>query len=76
MNSLPRLPPVAPIALWRSVLEAALAFLPMVLLAMVLWASVWLVRNAPQALQTPIAALPSHEPDYFAREKKQKRGEE
>ena len=68
MNSLPRLPPVVPIAVWRSTLEGALAFVPMVLLVMVLWASVWLVRNAPQALQTPIAALPSHEPDYFARD--------
>lgn len=33
---------------------------------MLLWASVWLLRNAPQAIPTQIAAPPSHEPDYFA----------
>lgn len=68
MNSLPRLPSAPPSSVWRSTVEAALAFVPMALLAMVLWASVWLVRNAPQALQAPAAAMLSHEPDYFARD--------
>jgi len=68
MNRLPRLPSPAPASVWRSSLETVAAFVPMVLLAMLLWASVWLLRNAPQALQSPAVALPSHEPDYFARD--------
>jgi lipopolysaccharide export system protein LptC len=38
----------------------------MFLLAILLWGSVWLVRNAPKAQQGTIFAEPSHEPDYFA----------
>ena len=38
----------------------------MVLLAILLWASVWLVRNAPKAVQGAVIAETSHEPDYFA----------
>jgi hypothetical protein len=38
----------------------------MVLLAILLWGSVWLVRNAPKAVSGPVVAETSHEPDYFA----------
>jgi len=66
MNSLPRLP--APVSMlgWRNRLETLVAFLPMVLLAILLWGSVWLVRNAPKAVSGPVVAKTSHEPDYFA----------
>jgi len=43
-----------------------LAFLPMILLAILLWGSVWLVRNAPKAVSGAVVAKTSHEPDYFA----------
>jgi lipopolysaccharide export system protein LptC len=68
MNSLPRLPSHVPISGWRKRLETLLALLPMVLLAMLLWGSVWLVRNAPKALSVAVSAKASHEPDYFARD--------
>jgi lipopolysaccharide export system protein LptC len=38
----------------------------MVLLAILLWGSVWLVRNAPKAVSGAVMAETSHEPDYFA----------
>ncbi len=38
----------------------------MVLLAILLWASVWLVRNAPKAIPGAVVAEASHEPDYYA----------
>ena len=38
----------------------------MVLLVILLWGSVWLVRNAPKAVSGPVVAKISHEPDYFA----------
>jgi len=66
MNSLPRLPTPIPASGWRKRLEALLAFLPMILLASLLWGSVWLVRNAPKAVSGPVVAETSHEPDYFA----------
>jgi lipopolysaccharide export system protein LptC len=66
MNSLPRLPAPLPTAGWRNRLETLMAFLPMVLLAILLWGSVWLVRNAPKAVSGPVVAKISHEPDYFA----------
>ena len=66
MNSLPRLPAPLAISSWRNRLETLMAFLPMVLLAILLWGSVWLVRNAPKAVSGPVAAKTSHEPDYFA----------
>lgn len=66
MNALPRLPSPAPASGWRNQLENLVAFLPMVLLAILLWASVWLVRNAPKAVQGAVIAETSHEPDYFA----------
>jgi len=68
MNSLPRLPSPVPSSGWRNRLETLLAFLPMVLLAFLLWGSVWLVRNAPKALSVAASAKTSHEPDYFARD--------
>jgi lipopolysaccharide export system protein LptC len=40
----------------------------MVMLAALLWGSVWLLRNAPQALVDTPFTKPSHEPDYFAQE--------
>jgi lipopolysaccharide export system protein LptC len=66
MNSLPRLPTPIPTSGWRNRLETLVAFLPMVLLAILLWGSVWLVRNAPKAVSGPVVAETSHEPDYFA----------
>ena len=66
MNSLPRLPAPVPTSGWRNRLETLLAFLPMVLLAILLWGSFWLVRNAPKALSGAVVAETSHEPDYFA----------
>jgi lipopolysaccharide export system protein LptC len=66
MNSLPRLPAPVPTSGWRNRLETLVAFLPMVLLAILLWGSVWLVRNAPKAVSGPVVAKTSHEPDYFA----------
>ncbi len=66
MNSLPRLPKLVPVSGWRNRLETLVAFLPMVLLAILLWGSVWLVRNAPKAVSGPVVAKTSHEPDYFA----------
>ena len=66
MNSLPRLPTPIPTSGWRKRLETLVAFLPMVLLAIILWGSVWLVRNAPKAVSGPVVAETSHEPDYFA----------
>jgi lipopolysaccharide export system protein LptC len=66
MNSLPRLPTPLPTSGWRKRLEALLAFLPMILLAILLWGSVWLVRNAPKAVSGAFLAKTSHEPDYFA----------
>ncbi|NBS77003.1 MAG: LPS export ABC transporter periplasmic protein LptC [Betaproteobacteria bacterium] len=66
MNSLPRLPAPVPTSGWRKRLETLLAFLPMVLLAILLWGSVWLVRNAPKAVSGAVVAETSHEPDYFA----------
>ena len=66
MNSLPRLPAPVPTPGWRNRLETFLAFLPLVLLAILLWGSVWLVRNAPKAVSGPVVAKISHEPDYFA----------
>ena len=66
MNSLPRLPAPLPMSGWRDRLETLVAFLPMVLLAILLWGSVWLVRNAPKAVSGPVVAKTSHEPDYFA----------
>jgi lipopolysaccharide export system protein LptC len=66
MNSLPRLPTPIPASGWRKRLETLVAFLPMVLLAILLWGSVWLVRNAPKAVSGPVVAETSHEPDYFA----------
>jgi lipopolysaccharide export system protein LptC len=66
MNRLPRLPTPAPMQGWRRRLETAVAFIPMVLLATLLWASVWLVRNAPIASLEIQATTASHEPDYFA----------
>ncbi len=68
MNSLPRLPSPVPTSGWRHRLETLLAFLPLILLAILLWGSVWLVRNAPKALSVPISGKTSHEPDYFARD--------
>ncbi len=68
MNRLPRLPAAPAQSLWRNALETAGAFVPMVLLAVLLWVSVWLVRNAPQAMTGAVTTEPSHEPDYFARE--------
>ena len=66
MNSLPRLPAPVPTSGWRNRLETLVAFLPMVLLAILLWGSVWLVRNAPKAVPGAVVAETSHEPDYFA----------
>ena len=66
MNSLSRLPAPVPTSGWRKRLETLLAFLPMVLLAILLWGSVWLVRNAPKAVSGAVVAETSHEPDYFA----------
>ena len=66
MNSLPRLPAPVPTSGWRNRLETLLAFLPMVLLAILLWGSFWLVRNAPKALSGAVVAETSHAPDYFA----------
>ena len=66
MNSLPRLPAPVPTSGWRNRLETLLAFLPMVLLVILLWGSFWLVRNAPKALSGAVVAETSHEPDYFA----------
>jgi lipopolysaccharide export system protein LptC len=66
MNSLPRLPAPVTTSGWRKRLETLLAFLPMVLLAILLWGSLWLVRNAPKAVSGPVVAETSHEPDYFA----------
>ena len=66
MNALPRLPSPTPASGWRNQLETFVAFLPMVLLAIFLWGSVWLVRNAPKAVSGPVVAKISHEPDYFA----------
>ena len=66
MNSLPRLPTPVPTSGWRNRLEALLAFLPMILLAILLWGSVWLVRNAPKPVSGAVVAETSHEPDYFA----------
>ncbi|MDP5117189.1 MAG: LPS export ABC transporter periplasmic protein LptC [Burkholderiaceae bacterium] len=66
MNSLPRLPAPLPTSGWRNRLETLVAFLPMVLLAILLWGSVWLVRNAPKVVSGPVVAKTSHEPDYFA----------
>ena len=65
MNSLPRLPAPLPTSGWRNRLETLVAFLPMVLLAILLWGSVWLVRNAPKVVSGPVVAKTSHEPDYF-----------
>ena len=67
MNSLPRLPSPLPTTGWRNRLETLLAFLPMGLLAVLLWGSVWLVRNAPKAVSGAVVAETSHEPDYFAK---------
>lgn len=68
MNSLQRLPPPPPLFAWRTRLDKLAAFMPLVLLAALLWGSVWLLRNAPQAeLSTP-TAKPTHEPDYFAQD--------
>lgn len=68
MNSLQRLPPPPPLFVWRKRLDKLAAFMPLVLLAALLWGSVWLLRNAPQAeLSTPVAK-PTHEPDYFAQD--------
>jgi len=67
MNRLPRLSSVSKTSVWRVHLEAALAWLPMALLVMLLCVSVWLVRKAPQALMPGFGVPPSHEPDYFAR---------
>ena len=67
MNSLPRLPSPLPTSGWRNRLETLLAFLPMGLLAILLWGSVWLVRNAPKAVSGAVVAETSHEPDYFAK---------
>lgn len=68
MNSLQRLPPPPPLFAWRRRLDKLAAFMPLVLLAALLWGSVWLLRNAPQAeLSTP-TAKPTHEPDYFAQD--------
>ena len=66
MISLPRLSSPVPASGWRNRLETLLAFLPMVLLAILLWGSMWLVRNAPKAVSAAIEAEASHEPDYFA----------
>ena len=66
MNALPRLPSLAPASGWRNQLETLVAFIPMVLLAILLWASVWLVRNAPKAIPGAVVAETSHEPDYYA----------
>lgn len=66
MNSLARLPSPLPASVWRKRLEKTSAFIPMLLLAILLWASVWLLRNAPQAKPSQIAAPLSQEPDYFA----------
>jgi lipopolysaccharide export system protein LptC len=38
----------------------------MILLAILLWGSVWLVRNAPKPVSGAVVAETSHEPDYFA----------
>jgi lipopolysaccharide export system protein LptC len=67
VNSLPRLTSSPKPSIWRAQVENALAWLPMLLLAMLLWVSVWLVRNAPQALSSGLKVAPTHEPDYFAR---------
>ena len=67
MNSLPRLPSPLPTTGWRNRLETLLAFLPIGLLAVLLWGSVWLVRNAPKAVSGAVVAETSHEPDYFAK---------
>jgi lipopolysaccharide export system protein LptC len=66
MISLPRLSSPVPASGWRNRLETLLAFLPMVLLAILLWGSMWLVRNAPKAVSAAVEAEASHEPDYFA----------
>lgn len=66
MNSLPILPATVPTSGWRNRLETLLSFLPLVLLAILLWGSFWLVRNAPKALSGAVVAETSHEPDYFA----------
>lgn len=68
MNSLPRLPTPPPVFEWRKRLEKIGALMPMVLLAALLWGSVWLLRNAPQALTDVPFTKPSHEPDFFAQE--------
>jgi len=68
MNSLPRLPTSAQASEWRKRLEKIGALMPMVMLAALLWGSVWLLRNAPQALVDTPFTKPSHEPDYFAQE--------
>jgi len=68
MNSLPRLPTSAQASAWRKRLEKIGALMPMVMLAALLWGSVWLLRNAPQALLDTPLTKPSHEPDYFAHE--------
>jgi lipopolysaccharide export system protein LptC len=68
MNSLPRLPAPPPAFAWRKRLEKIGALMPMVLLAVLLWGSVWLQRNAPQALTDKPFTKPSHEPDYFSQE--------
>jgi len=66
VNSLPRLPSPTPVSGWRNRLETLVAFVPMVILAMLLWGSVWLVRNAPKAPLSAVSAETSHEPDYYA----------
>jgi len=68
VNSLPRLPSQTPAFKWRNRLEKIGALMPMVLLAALLWGSVWLLRNAPQALVDAPFTKPSHEPDYFAQD--------
>ena len=68
MNSLPRLSPLPPTLTWRTRLENIGAFIPMVLLAALLWGSVWLLRNAPQTKLDLPDSIPPHEPDYFAQD--------
>lgn len=67
MNSLPRPQPAKTIGFGRRLLQLwdiGLAYMPLLMLSVLLLISIWLVRNAPTSAQ-PEAPVPvSHTPDY------------
>ena len=67
MNQLPRPQPAKALSLGRRLYQlwdVALAYMPLMMLSLLLLLSIWLVRNAPTSPQAEPPAPLTHTPDY------------